>query len=62
MVTSTLAMVVKQVHADTAGDYAAQIDKIIAFAKGKGNCSLIEMAAVPVKSALELWPEDFVLA
>jgi NADH-quinone oxidoreductase subunit F len=59
METNTLAMVVKQVKDGTAGDYAAQIDKITAFARGKGNCSLIEMAAAPVQSALALWPQDF---
>jgi NADH-quinone oxidoreductase subunit F len=59
METNTLAMVVKQVAAKQAGDYAAQIEKITAFARGKGNCSLIEMAAAPVVSALALFPEDF---
>jgi NADH-quinone oxidoreductase subunit F len=59
METNTLAAVLKQVAAGQAGDYAAQIDKITAFARGKGNCSLIEMAAAPVLSALAHFPADF---
>jgi len=59
METNTLAAVLKQVAAGQAGEYGAQIEKITAFARGKGNCSLIEMAAAPVLSALKLFPEDF---
>ncbi|MBI3817248.1 MAG: SLBB domain-containing protein [Planctomycetes bacterium] len=62
METNTLAMVMKNVAAGNGGEYAAQIDKIINFAKGKGYCSLIEMAAAPVQSALALFPEDFAAA
>jgi NADH:ubiquinone oxidoreductase subunit F (NADH-binding) len=49
----------EQVRAGQAGDYASQIEKITTFARGKGYCSLIEMAAAPVLSALRLFPEDF---
>jgi NADH:ubiquinone oxidoreductase subunit F (NADH-binding) len=59
METSTLAAVMQQVRAGTAGDYASQVAKIVAFAAGKGFCSLIPMAAAPVTSALRLFPEDF---
>jgi len=59
METNTLAAVLGQVKAGTAGDYAAQIEKITTFARGKGYCSLIEMAAAPVLSALRLFPDDF---
>ena len=59
METNTLAAVLGQVKAGAAGDYAAQIEKITAFARGKGYCSLIEMAAAPVLSALRLFPDDF---
>ncbi|HKY31829.1 MAG TPA: NADH-ubiquinone oxidoreductase-F iron-sulfur binding region domain-containing protein [Candidatus Polarisedimenticolia bacterium] len=59
METSTLAAVLEQVRRGEAGDYASQIEKIVAFAAGKGHCSLIPMAAAPVVSALELFPEDF---
>lgn len=59
METNTLAAVLKQVAAGEAGDYAAQIARITAFTRGKGNCSLIEMAAAPVLSALQHFPGDF---
>ena len=59
METHTLAAVLGQVKAGAAGDYAAQIDKITSFARGKGYCSLIEMAAAPVLSALRHFPGDF---
>jgi len=59
METSTLAAIVEQVRTGTAGDYAQQIDRVVAFAAGKGFCSLIAMAAAPVTSALRLFPGDF---
>jgi NADH-quinone oxidoreductase subunit F len=60
METNTLAAVLEKVHAGAeAGEYVAQAEKIAAFARGKGNCSLIEMAAAPVLSALRLFPDDF---
>ena len=59
METNTLAGILKKVKTADAGDYAAQIEKITAFTRGKGNCSLIEMAAAPIVSALALFPEDF---
>jgi NADH-quinone oxidoreductase subunit F len=59
METATIAAVMQKVAAGEPGDYAAQIEKITAFARGKGNCSLIEMAAAPALSALRLFPNDF---
>jgi NADH-quinone oxidoreductase subunit F len=59
METATIAAVFQKVAAGEAGDYVAQVEKITAFARGKGNCSLIEMAAAPALSALRLFPEDF---
>ncbi len=59
METGTLAAVLQQVREGAAGDYATQIDRIVAFARGKGYCSLIPMAAAPVVSALARFPEDF---
>jgi len=59
METATIAAVFQKVAAGEAGDYLAQVEKITAFARGKGNCSLIEMAAAPALSALRLFPEDF---
>ena len=55
----TIAAVLQKVKAGEPGDYRAQIEKISAFARGKGYCSLIEMAAAPVLSALRLFPADF---
>jgi NADH-quinone oxidoreductase subunit F len=59
METNTIASVIDKVRTGDAGDYVAQIEKIAAFARGKGFCSLIEMAAAPVRSALALFPDDF---
>jgi len=60
METNTIAAVFQKVAAGgETGDYLAQVDKITAFARGKGFCSLIEMAAAPALSALRLFPEDF---
>lgn len=59
METNTIAAVLRKVKAGEAGDYRAQIEKIASFARGKGHCSLIEMAAAPALSALQLFPDDF---
>jgi NADH-quinone oxidoreductase subunit F len=59
METATIAAVFAKVAAGEPGDYLAQVEKITAFARGKGNCSLIEMAAAPALSGLRLFPEDF---
>jgi NADH-quinone oxidoreductase subunit F len=59
METNTIAAVLGQVRRGEAGDYPAQIEKIAAFARGKGYCNLIEMAAAPVLSALRHFPADF---
>lgn len=59
METATIAAVFQKVKGGEGGEYAAQIEKITAFTRGKGNCSLIEMAAAPALSALRLFPEDF---
>lgn len=59
METATIAAVFQKVATGQQGEYAAQVEKITAFTRGKGNCSLIEMAAAPALSALRLFPEDF---
>ncbi len=59
METATIAAVFQKVASGQPGEYAAQVEKITAFTRGKGNCSLIEMAAAPALSALRLFPEDF---
>ncbi len=59
METATIAAVFQKVKGGEPGEYKAQVEKITTFAKGKGNCSLIEMAAAPALSALRLFPADF---
>jgi NADH-quinone oxidoreductase subunit F len=62
METNTIAAVFQKVQSGEAGEgaaYQAQVEKVSAFAKGKGFCSLIEMAAAPALSALRLFPADF---
>ena len=36
-----------------------QIPRLLAFNKGKGFCSLINMPGPPILSAMKLFPEDF---
>jgi NADH:ubiquinone oxidoreductase subunit F (NADH-binding) len=59
METNQFVRVLEGVAAGKGPGYAEQIRKISAFARGKGFCSLIEMAAAPVLSALELFADDF---
>ena len=59
MVTNTYAAVIGKVRAGDGGEYQAQLDKLAAFAKGKGWCSLIPMSIAPVRSAVERFPDDF---
>lgn len=59
MQTSTVAAILQKLQAGEPGEYRAQIVKICEFARGKGNCSLIEMAAAPVLSALTHFGDDF---
>jgi NADH:ubiquinone oxidoreductase subunit F (NADH-binding) len=60
METNTFAKITSQM-AKSAGNPALleQIPKIAAFAKGKGQCSLISMPVPPLTSAVRLFPEDF---
>ena len=62
METNQLVHVLKGVRAAKGPGYAEQIEKITAFARGKGRCSLIEMAAAPIRSAVEVFAEDFAAA
>ena len=59
MQTNQVAHILEAVKASKGPGYSGKIEKITAFARGKGKCSLIEMAAAPVLSALRLFPEDF---
>ncbi len=62
METNTIAAVFQKVASGEAGEgaaYQAQVEKVAGFTRGKGLCSLIEMAAAPALSALRLFPADF---
>jgi NADH-quinone oxidoreductase subunit F len=62
METNQFVHVLKGVQQKKGPGYREQIDKVAAFARGKGHCSLIEMAAAPVRSALALFADDFARA
>jgi len=59
MLTNTYAALIGKVVAGDAVPLEAQMDKVAKFAFGKGHCSLIEMAAAPVRSAVALFPGEF---
>lgn len=42
--------------------YQQKLEQLAKFARGKGHCSLIEMAAAPVLSALEVFADEFARA
>ncbi len=60
METNTLAKITSQIRAG-AGSPALldQIPKLGAFAKGKGQCSLISMPIPPLTTAIRLFADDF---
>lgn len=62
METNQIAHVLNGVREGRGPGYAEKIAKVAAFARGKGHCSLIEMAAAPILSALELFADDFAAA
>ncbi|MBK8979011.1 MAG: hypothetical protein IPM29_24205 [Planctomycetes bacterium] len=62
METNQFAHVLQGVAAGKGPGYAEQIRKVAAFTRGKGHCSLIEMAAAPILSALELFADDLARA
>lgn len=59
METNQFVHILQGVLDGKKGDFAGQLGKIAAFARGKGRCSLIEMAAAPVLSAAHLFEADF---
>jgi NADH-quinone oxidoreductase subunit F len=60
METQQLVRILEQMQSGKANAAAlASVDKVIQFARGKGYCSLINMPAPPIQSALRLFPEDF---
>ncbi|MCC6781624.1 MAG: NADH-quinone oxidoreductase subunit F [Planctomycetes bacterium] len=62
METNQFVHVLQAVRAGKGGDFAAPIRKVADFARKKGLCSLIEMAAAPILSALELFADDLARA
>jgi NADH:ubiquinone oxidoreductase subunit F (NADH-binding) len=62
METNQLTHVLQGVQAGKGGDFRATINKVTAFARGKGLCSLIEMAAAPIVSALDVFAEELARA
>ncbi len=59
METSQLVSILKGVQSGRGPGYEAKVQKVTNFARGRGLCSLIEMAAAPVTSAMALFPDDF---
>jgi NADH:ubiquinone oxidoreductase subunit F (NADH-binding) len=56
--TSQIVHILERMHAGEEPAYRAKLARIIEFSRGKGLCSLVEMAAAPVQSALALFAAD----
>lgn len=59
METNQFVHILKAVQASKGPGYDAKMTRLANFSKRKGHCSLIEMAAAPVISALSCFPNDF---
>lgn len=59
METNQFVHVLAGVQAGKSGDWRGNLEKVAAFSRGKGWCSLIEMAAAPVLSAARLFEKEF---
>jgi NADH-quinone oxidoreductase subunit F len=59
METNQFAHILKAVQSGKGGDFQGQLQKIAGFTRGKGQCSLIEMAAAPILSAVQRFRDDF---
>ncbi|MDE0342539.1 MAG: SLBB domain-containing protein [Deltaproteobacteria bacterium] len=60
METNMLVALLKKVQAGEGNDaLVEQFGKVLAFNKGKGFCSLINMPGPPIESAVRLFPEEF---
>ena len=59
METNQFVHILKAVQAGKGPGYAAKLQKLADFSRKKGQCSLIEMAAAPVLSALAVFEPDF---
>jgi NADH-quinone oxidoreductase subunit F len=62
METNQFVHILKGVQAKKGPGYDDKIRKLAEFSRKKGFCSLIEMAAAPVVSALKLFAMDFAAA
>jgi NADH:ubiquinone oxidoreductase subunit F (NADH-binding) len=62
METNQFVHILKAVQARQGPGYADKLNKLAAFTKKKGFCSLIEMAAAPVTSAVNVFAADFAAA
>ena len=62
METNQFVHILKAVQAGKGPGYDDKLQKLAEFSKKKGNCSLIEMAAAPVLSALRCFAADFARA
>lgn len=59
METNQFVHILKAVQAGKGPGYDAKMTRLADFSKRKGHCSLIEMAAAPVISALSCFADDF---
>ncbi len=59
METNQFVHLLKGAQAGQGPGYAEKMQKLAEFSRRKGNCSLIEMAATPVLSALRVFATDF---
>lgn len=62
METNQFVHILKAVQAGKGPGYDQKMTKLAEFSKRKGHCSLIEMAAAPVISALSCFATDFATA
>lgn len=59
METNQFVHILRAVQAGKGPGYEAKMTKLAEFTKRKGHCSMIEMAAAPVISALSCFQNDF---
>ncbi len=62
METNQFVHILKAVQAGKGPGYDDKLAKLAEFSRRKGFCSLIEMAAAPVLSAVKLFADDFAAA
>ena len=62
METNQFVHILKAVQAGKGPGYDAKMTRLAEFSRKKGRCSLIEMTAAPVISALRVFADDFAAA